>query len=189
MHGRKWQAALPVLALSLAACGAQSATGADSVDPEAQASDTAPPPEPTTPGEQQGGSPKPAGAVKKFVAQVLEEKYSEACMSSVPVLPADRDPAAFCARQEVTQSLTSLHDAWAKPGVKLPPAGKLVVNAMAEKGADTVTVPDSAITLDGRSLRELELIGSSGDTDSFTLSFEVKKKDGAWYVGGWNISA
>ncbi|EQD81444.1 hypothetical protein N599_36175 [Saccharopolyspora erythraea D] len=125
--------------------------------------------------------------MKTFVTQVLQERYSQTCIASAPVLEVDQDPAAFCARQEVTRSLAVLRNAWAKPGVKLPPEGKVAVTGVVEEG-DTVTVPDSAITLDGRTLRELELIGSSGDTGSFSLSLEVKKHENAWYVGSWDIN-
>ncbi|WP_236725307.1 hypothetical protein [Amycolatopsis orientalis] len=50
-----------------------------------------------------------------------------------------------------------------------------------------ITVPDTAITLDGRTLRSLELIGGSGDSKSFTLTLNVEKRDGAWYVADLNL--
>ncbi|KAA9159668.1 hypothetical protein FPZ12_019930 [Amycolatopsis acidicola] len=79
-----------------------------------------------------------------------------------------------------------MHDAWAKPGVKLPPEGKVEVSGVTATG-DKVTVPDTAVTVDGKSLHDLELIGSTGDVSSFKLSLETTKKDGAWYVSDWNI--
>ncbi len=127
--------------------------------------------------------------MKRFVTEVLHGNYSGLCMSNAPVLPAEQDPAAFCAQPMVQKSMTSLHDAWAKPGVKLPPEGKVEVAVPGGQNGDTVEVPDSAITLDGRSLRDLELIGSSGNTGSFALTLEATKKDGRWYVKSWDIEA
>ncbi|WP_433870886.1 hypothetical protein [Saccharopolyspora sp. CA-218241] len=187
---RKWLVALPVLAMSVAGCGSQSATAGKDVASTASGdgtSRTAPPSKRTTPGKPTGGSAKPDEAVKNFVTQVLTENYAELCMSNAPVLPPDQDPAVFCAQPAMHKSMGSLHDAWAKPGVKLPPEGEVTVDVPVKKKAKKVEVPDTAITLDGRSLRELELIGSSGDTSSFSLSLGVVKKDGRWYVESWNI--
>ncbi|MBB1152520.1 hypothetical protein H4281_05215 [Amycolatopsis sp. DR6-1] len=81
-----------------------------------------------------------------------------------------------------------MHDAWAKPGVTLPPQGKVTVDEVSTSG-DQVTVPDTAVKLDGRTLRSLELIGSTGNTSSFSLAFKVQKHEGAWYVQGFDLNA
>ncbi|OXM64249.1 hypothetical protein CF165_27165 [Amycolatopsis vastitatis] len=81
-----------------------------------------------------------------------------------------------------------MHDAWAKPGVELPPKGTVEVADVTAKG-DRVTVPDTAVTLDGRTLRSLELVGATGDTGSFSLSLKVEKRGGAWYVTGFDLKA
>lgn len=36
--------------------------------------------------------------------------------------------------------------------------------------SETVVVPDTAVRVDGQTLRSLELIGSTGDTESFGLT-------------------
>ena len=54
------------------------------------------------------------------------------------------------------------------------------------KGTE-VTVPDTAVKLDGRTLRSLELIGATGDTGSFSLTFKMQKHEGAWYVQGFDL--
>jgi hypothetical protein len=134
------------------------------------------------------GAETHGAAVERWVTQILEERYEEACLSSAPVLPAGQDAATLCKNPDVFKSAKSLREAWAKPGVKLPPAGKVAVTGVTAKG-DKVTVPDTAITLDGRTLRDLELIGATGNTGSFSLTFSVQKHDGAWYVEGFNINA
>lgn len=192
MSGRKWLLVLPVFALSIAGCGAQSpAAGKDENRPAPGegTSQAAPPSKPVAPGAPAGGSAKPGETVKNFVTGVLHGNYTELCTANAPVLPAGQDPAAFCAQPALQKSMGSLHNAWAKPGVKLPPEGKVEVDVPAGKNGDTVEVPDSAVKLDGRSLRDLELIGSSGNTSSFALTLEAKKKDGRWYVSSWEIEA
>lgn len=187
----KWLIVMPVLAVILAGCGSQSPTAGNDVGPTASTegtSDSTPSSAPTTPSDvPKRGAAEPDEAVKVFVTRVLNERYTKACMASAPVLPTGREAAAFCAQPMVRKSLTALHDSWAKPGVTLPPEGKLAVTVEGEPASGTITVPDTAVTLDGRSLRELELIGSSGDTDSFRLSFDVEQKDGRWYVESWDV--
>ncbi|WP_083752627.1 hypothetical protein [Actinosynnema sp. ALI-1.44] len=82
--------------------------------------------------------------------------------------------------------MESLHEAWAKPGVKLPPQAEVKVTGVVPQG-DTATVTDAAISVDGRTLRELALIGATGNVESFSVSLEVKKRNGAWYVGDLQI--
>jgi hypothetical protein len=102
-------------------------------------------------------------ALERWVTQILQEQYTEALASA-----------------------KSLREAWAKPGVKLPPQGKVEVAEVSAKG-DEVTVPDTAVKLDGRTLRSLELIGATGDTGSFELSFKMQKHKGAWYVESFDL--
>ncbi|ANN15937.1 hypothetical protein SD37_09970 [Amycolatopsis orientalis] len=98
----------------------------------------------------------------------------------------DQDPETSCNDPAVLETAKSLRDAWAKPGVELPPRGKVEVIGVTGDGP-VITVPDTAITLDGRTLRSLELIGGSGDSKSFTLTLNVEKRDGAWYVADLNL--
>ncbi|GAA1029090.1 MULTISPECIES: hypothetical protein [Amycolatopsis] len=50
-------------------------------------------------------------------------------------------------------------------------------------------MPDTAVKLDGRTLHSLELIGSAGNTGSFSLTFKVQKHEAAWYVQGFDLNA
>ncbi|MEV4052819.1 hypothetical protein AB0J55_16680 [Amycolatopsis sp. NPDC049688] len=50
-------------------------------------------------------------------------------------------------------------------------------------------VPDTAVKLDGRTLRDLELVGTTGDTGSFSLGIKVAEHEGAWYVTGFDLKA
>ncbi|MTD55816.1 hypothetical protein GKO32_17810 [Amycolatopsis sp. RM579] len=86
-------------------------------------------------------------------------------------------------------AVKQLHEAWAtKQGVKLPPEVKVTVNDV--KGQDgKATVPDTDIKVGDKTLRDIELIESTGDTSSFQLSLQVQKKDDLWYVAGMDIKA
>ncbi|WP_244210916.1 hypothetical protein [Amycolatopsis kentuckyensis] len=116
----------------------------------------------------------------------MEEQYTQACLSGAPVLPAGQDAETLCKSPRALASAKSLREAWAKPGVKLPPRGKVEVAEVTTKG-DEVTVPDTAVKLDGRTLHSLELIGATGNTGSFSLTFKMKKHEGAWYVQGFDL--
>jgi hypothetical protein len=143
---------------------------------------------PTSAAQATSGAKAPGAAVERWVTQILQEQYTEACLSSAPALPAGQDAESLCKRPEASASAKSLREAWAKSGVKLPPARKGEVATVAAKG-DKVTVPDTAIKLDGRTLRSLELIGDTGDTGSFSLSLKVEKHAGSWYATGFDLEA
>jgi hypothetical protein len=125
--------------------------------------------------------------VKSFVTQVLRKQYVKACLATAPegeVPEAERKKT--CNSAKAKEALDSLRGMWAKPGVKLPPEAEVEVADVTENG-DTAKVLDTAVTLDGRTLRELELIGASGDTESFNFSLDVQKVDDSWHVANWNI--
>lgn len=133
------------------------------------------------------GAETPADAVKSFVTQVLRKQYVKACLATAPegeVPEAERKKT--CNSAKAKEALDSLRGMWAKPGVKLPPEAEVEVADVTENG-DTAKVLDTAVTLDGRTLRELELIGASGDTESFNFSLDVQKVDDSWHVANWNI--
>lgn len=171
--------AVAVTALTLGISGCQSPTvGAPA--PAAAPQNTA-----VSPGnEESAQAGTPGAAVAAWVTQILEEKYVEACKASVAVA----DPATSCTGESrATRSLKQLHEAWAKPGVTLPPKAKVEVGKVDAKG-DSVTVPDTAVTVDGRTLRDLELIGATGNTSTFKLDLKVQKKDAIWYVSDMKLS-
>lgn len=176
--------AVSALALGLAACGGEAVSG--SAQP-IQGS-TAPASSSAAAGGGQGedSTKTPEGALKSWITQVLQEKYAEACEASAPAAAPGQDPATVCASDDIKTSLSSMREAWAKPGVKLPPEGKVTVDALSPAG-DSITVPDTAVSVDGRTLHDLELIGATGNTSSFKLSLEMTKQDGTWYVSDWNI--
>ncbi|WP_328615113.1 hypothetical protein OHS18_46570 [Amycolatopsis sp. NBC_00355] len=127
-------------------------------------------------------------AVVKWVTQVLNEDYAKACRSSAAVAPPEAgDPAKMCASDgDAVTAMKQLHDSWAKPGIPLPPEVNVEVDDVAVQG-DSASVSDTSIKIGDKTLRDLELIGSSGDTSSFTLTLRVKKKEDVWYVGDMNI--
>ena len=127
-------------------------------------------------------------AVVKWVTQVIQEDYVEACQSSAVVAQTEAgDPAKMCANDgDAVNAMRQLHDAWAKPGIPLPPEVNVEVDGV-DVQDDSASVPDTSIKIGDKTLRELELIGSSGDTSSFSLTLKVKKKNDTWYVGDMNI--
>jgi hypothetical protein len=176
---------VPAAALLATACGPAGVAGT------AGPATTGPisPAAPTSSARAASGAETPGLAVERWVTQILQEQYTEACLSSAPVLlPAGQDAETLCRKPEALASAESLHEAWAKPGVELPPTGKVEV-ATVKPAGDRVTVPDTAIKLDGRTLRSIELVGATGDTGSFSLSLEVRKHSGSWYVTGFDLKA
>jgi hypothetical protein len=179
---------VPPMVLLVAACGSARVAGSASPATTSPVTSAASVTAPTSAAQPASGAKTPGAAVERWVTQILQEQYTEACLSSAPALPAGRDAESLCRRPEAAASAKSLHEAWAKPGVELPPAGKVEVATVAAKG-DQVTVPDTAVKLDGRTLRSLELIGATGDTGSFSLSLKVEKHAGSWYVTGFDLKA
>jgi hypothetical protein len=184
-------ALLPALAFGTAACGSAE-TGASSTGASGAATTATTPsstPKSTdksTPTSEKASADTPAAAVETWVTQILQERYTEACLATAPAMPKEQDPATVCNGPDVKQSLASLHEAWAKPGVKLPPEGKVKATGVTAQG-ETVTVPDTAISVDGRTLHDLALIGATGNVDSFSFSLEMQKRDGVWFVGDLHI--
>jgi hypothetical protein len=168
---------------------------------EAKAGDNPPPSSSTTPSTTSpaGPSTAPAGdgatdatasdAATYWITQVLESHYQRACLASAPAVAPGQDPKKACPSNTFTSMAQSLHKAWAKPGVTLPPKGKVHVTATTLPSSEgTVVVPDTTVTLDGRTLRALELIGASGDIGSVSLSLDVREVDNTWHVSNWNIN-
>ncbi len=182
----RWFAALvPAVVVGLAACGSAGVSGSavPVASPSAAPASASPQPSQAQPAS---GADTLQVALERWVTQILQEQYTEACLSAAPVLPAGQDAEALCRKPEALASAKSLHEAWAKPGVKLPPEGKVKVTGVTAKGTE-VTVPDTAVKLDGRTLHSLELIGATGDTGSFSLTFKMLKHEGAWYVEGFDL--
>lgn len=129
-------------------------------------------------------------AVVYWVTQVLEAHYQRACLASAPaVAGSGQGSSQVCPSKVFTKVAQNLHNAWAKPGITLPPESKVGVDATTLPSANgTVDVPDTMITVDGRTLRSIELIGATGDTGSISLSLVVSNVGNAWYVSDWNIN-
>lgn len=178
-------AAVVALAVVVTGCQSKGATwtGAGSTQATAESAS----PENTN---ESAGAGTPADAVAVWVTHVLQEEFTEACQLSATVSAEEtgQDAETLCASEgDGIQAMTQLHEAWAKPGVTLPPEATVEVDEVEAQG-DTATVPDTSIRIGDMSLREIELIGSSGDTDSFQLSLQVQKQDGSWYVSGLDMS-
>jgi hypothetical protein len=81
-------------------------------------------------------------AVTYWVTQVLESHYQRACLASAPGAAAGQDPSQPCPSDTFSKVAQSLHTAWAKPGVTLPPKAKVQVTATTMPSSDgTVLVP------------------------------------------------
>ncbi|MEU8632812.1 hypothetical protein AB0C38_11635 [Amycolatopsis sp. NPDC048633] len=173
---------LPAVVMGLTACGSAGVSGSAAPAPSQSVSPASASPQ-TQPAS---GAVTLEAALERWVTQILQEKYTEACLSGAPVLPAGQDAEKLCKSPTALGSAKSLREAWAKPGVKLPPQGEVEVTEVAAKGTE-VTVPDTAVKLDGQTLRSLELIGATGDTGSFSLTFKMQKHEGAWYVQGFDL--
>ncbi|CAM3731366.1 hypothetical protein KIPE111705_22080 [Kibdelosporangium persicum] len=177
---------VPAMAFGLAACSSTVA-GTGTAAPSDGTSPSATSPSATSKSSSANASAdSPAAAVESWVTQILQKRYKEACLASAPAMTTDQDAETLCNGPEVKRTLESLHEAWAKPGVKLPPQAKVTATGVTPQG-DTVTVADTAISVDGRTLRELALIGATGNVESFSFSLEVKKHNGTWHVGDMNI--
>ena len=176
-----WLAAAPALLAGVAACGATttagSAIGTTSSAAPATTSTSAAPDKPQ-------GAKTPEAEVAGFVTDVLEAHYTKACMRNAA--PAGMDVATACKNPEAIRTLTSLHDAWAKPGITLPPTSKVQVTGVTTNG-DTATVHDTTITVDGHTLNSLMLIGATGDVGGFGMSLSLQKQNGQWYIGDMNM--
>jgi hypothetical protein len=176
---------LPAVVAGLTACGSAGVSGSARPVTSPSASPASASPQ-TSQAQPASGAGTLQAALERWVTQILEEQYTEACLSGAPVLPAGRDAETLCKSPQALASAKSLREAWVKPGVKLPPQGEVEVTGVTAKGNE-VTVPDTAVKLDGRTLRSLELIGATGDTGSFSLTFKMQKHEGAWYVQGFDL--
>jgi len=179
------------LSLGLTACnwklGLESGTASPVSPAQGQVTGSVPPTTSESASIPSGGHT--AGlAVVKWVTQVLNEDYAKACQSSAAVAPPEAgEPAKICASDgDAVNAMKQLHDSWAKPGIPLPPEVNVEVEDVDVQG-DSASVPDTSIKIGDKTLRDLELIGSSGDTSSFTLTLKVKKKEDVWYVSDMNI--
>lgn len=120
----------------------------------------------------------PEALMISFITDVLRRDYQRACLLSVA--PKGVDGAAACAKPAATSTLMALHDAWAKPGIPLPPASRVTVSGITTSG-ESATVSDTAIAVDGRTLNALTLIGSTNAT-GFHLKWSLSRMGGQWYI-------
>ena len=171
----------PVLLAGVAACGSTTTAGSA----VATATSTAPATSTTTaaPDKAQGAK-TPEAEVVAWVTDVLEAHYTKACLRSMA--PPGMDIATACKNPEAIHTLTSLHDAWAKPGITLPPKSTVQVTGVTTNG-DTATVHDTTITVGGHTLNSLMLIGATGDVGGFGMSMSLQKQNGQWYIGDMNM--
>lgn len=178
----RWLAVtVPLLALTLGACGsAESAGSAAQESAKSSTTQTSTATSSAGGGSEQAGFATPEAATKAFVTRVVQKRYDDACAAIVfPEAPDNKQKKSK--QCKATPMLNSLHTAWAKQGVALPPDAQVQVTKVSTNG-DTATVQDTDITLDGHTLREIELMGATGKPKSFKLALKLKKTDGAWFV-------
>lgn len=136
-------------------------------------------------GADKPGAATPAALMTDFVTDVLEQHYYKACLLNAPSPGMNVDPATVCQQAQAVKALTSLHDAWAKPGVTLPPTSKVTVSPITPKN-DTATVTDSQITVDGHTLNALMLIGST-NAGGFAVTWDLVRQQGRWLISTMNL--
>ncbi|WP_174505116.1 hypothetical protein [Streptacidiphilus carbonis] len=135
------------------------------------------------------GAGSPTLAVQGWIAAVAEQKHTAACALMLePGSDGALHPISNAQCTQGAKALDSLRTAWVKGPTALPP--KVSVTAFSSSTATTAVVSDTAVLLNGRSLRTLELIGStvpSGGT--FELSLGLSKYRSGWYVSALNMDA
>lgn len=129
----------------------------------------------------------PEEAVTQWVTAVLQEDYQKACKLMAASAPPGTDVEKECSSGDARSTLSSMHEAWAKPGIKLPPQGQVEVAKTAPSG-DTATVSDDAVSVDGHTLHDLMLIGASGDgVSGVHITLKLERHDGTWAVSGFDL--
>lgn len=124
----------------------------------------------------------PANAVAAWVADVIENHYPAAC-----ALMAENGKTASAAEcAQGAPEFDSLRQAWTKNVVTLPPK---VTVAHVKSTSGGASVVDSDVLVDGHTLRDLELIGASGQTGSFSLTLDLQPLNGGWYLSNVDIKA
>ncbi|HEY2060170.1 hypothetical protein [Amycolatopsis sp. NBC_01480] len=131
------------------------------------------------------GAATPEALMTTFVTDVLQQHYRKACLLNAAPPNSNLDPAKVCASPEATKTLTSLRSGWAKPGIALPPKGKVTVDKVTPTG-DTATVADTGISLDGHTLNALMLIGSH-NAEGFGVKWTLQRKQERWFIGEMNL--
>lgn len=193
-RSRGWRALalLPMLLIAVTACDGEPSDAGFPLDTAPTVASSLPPltstmptSEPSTPPSPPFRAKKPGPALRSWVSLVLQGKYQEACLATEDVADGDQDPAS-CTNSVVVKGLTDLHDRWAKPGVDIPPKGKVTV-ARLKPREDTAMASDTAVKVNGRTLHDLMLIGDPDATS--TVSFVLHKRDGVWYVASWHATS
>ncbi len=173
---------LSAIALGTVACGGSGTVMSGNANP-APATNTS---TSTSSGSAGGnGADSPKAAVVALVTDILEERYSDAC--ELNLAPAGTDNATECQKPQVASAMRQLHEAWAKPGIALPPQSKVDVTKLTTQG-DSASVDDTGITVDGHTLHDIMLIGSTGNTSSFSMQITAKEKNSRWYIGDMNMN-
>lgn len=185
---RRAVVALPLLVVGLSACGSAGSGASQGSGTTANtAGETSSAVSTTSADTSSSASGTPATAVRSFVTNIVNEHYTKACMSmAAPEDVSQQQKKTRCNSDEGTRMLESLNTSWAKPGVTLPPESSIKVEDVSTHGGKA-SVSDTAITLDGHTLREIELMGSSGDTQSFKLTLKLRKVEQAWRISDLNI--
>jgi hypothetical protein len=126
---------------------------------------------------------------KRRFTDVLEQHYREARLLNGASAGGNLDPAKACADPQATKTFTSLHDAWAKPGITLPPQSKVTVTVTVNRitpNGDTATVTDTGISLDGHTLNALMLIGST-NAQGFGVTWTMQQQKGRWFISSMDL--
>jgi hypothetical protein len=133
----------------------------------------------------------PGAVLADWLHQIVVGDYKTACAdmadTSKKATPGPSAAAACATAKTATATLTALHGNFTADGLK--PATPISVTSAQVTGTKA-TVNGTEVRASGKTLKSLMLAHSTGVTSkSFSISFDLAKIDGGWYVTdlGMNI--
>jgi len=176
---------------SASAAVPQAGTTTATATPSAPATGPAstPPAAPPVAAAGGAGAASPTAAVQAWVAAVVEKQDTAACALMLePASGGALRPVSAAECAQGATALDGLRTAWLKGSTPLPP--KVSVTGFSSSTATAATVSDTGVLLDGRSLHALEAIGATVPSGgSFSVSLDLSKHLGGWYVSDMSIGA
>jgi hypothetical protein len=127
----------------------------------------------------------PAGAMKLWLKQVLSGDYATQCAELATVASASPGPSPF-PTAECVSSLRDLAGNFTTDG--LTPQTPVTISTVDQTG-QTATIDGTAIHALGSTLTALMTAHSKGVAPGqLSLSFQLTRSNGTWYVAGFNLN-
>jgi hypothetical protein len=184
-------------ACCVSACGGRAASSASAAPtaPAASSASAAPVASSTqaSPGTQAGqdgataaaGRGTPGAALASWIHQVAAGNRSASCRDMAA--PGPSSSMATCMSAKGTASFDALHSNFVIDGIK--PSTPISVAAARVTGTKA-TISGSDVRVSGTAMDTLMAEHSTGiKPGQLTLSFDLSRVDGAWYVTGMNMNA